>query len=120
LLRGRVLDRRTGGPLAGAVLEARGPDHKLTRTDSHGEFVFQGLAPGAYHVTLRRPASARILGANHAIQLADGVPQQLNLVVDVQPRVDPDLDRERHYQNHPCDNGVCAPYGAPPARRRLV
>jgi hypothetical protein len=36
---------------------------------------------------------------------------------------DPDEDR-RHYQNHPCvdtpQGPMCAPYGAPPARRRVV
>ncbi len=36
---------------------------------------------------------------------------------------DPDEDR-RNYQNHPCvdtpQGPMCAPYGAPPARRRIV
>jgi hypothetical protein len=36
---------------------------------------------------------------------------------------DPDEDR-RNYQNHPCvdtpQGPMCAPYGAPPARRRVV
>ena len=31
---------------------------------------------------------------------------------------------DRHYQNHPCTDTpkgpICAPYGAPPARRRVV
>ena len=36
----------------------------------------------------------------------------------------PDPDEDRHYQNHPCvdtpQGPMCAPYGAPPARRRIV
>lgn len=101
------------------MLEVRGPDKKIVRTDGRGEFVVQNLAPGAYRISIRSPASARILGPNRVIKLTDGAPQRLRLVVDLQPRIDPDDDK-RHFQNHPCDNGVCAPYGAPPARRRVV
>jgi hypothetical protein len=49
-------------------------------------------------------------------------------VADAAPVVkqlpEPDDDDRRNYQNHPCvdtpQGPMCAPYGAPPARRRVV
>ncbi len=50
-LQGRVLDRR-GGPLAGARVVGQGPNTEQVQvTDASGEYVLEGLPPGAYRVT---------------------------------------------------------------------
>ncbi len=58
--RGRVTDS-TGTALADVsvtVVEAG----RTTRTDSTGFFVIRGLAPGAYHIAIRRPGFGPIMG----------------------------------------------------------
>jgi len=48
---GRVTDRRTGDPISGALVVARGRDWAgRARTDDRGNYVIRGLRPGAYRV----------------------------------------------------------------------
>ncbi len=48
---GRVTDRRTGEPISGALVVARGREWAgRARTDERGNYVIRGLRPGAYHV----------------------------------------------------------------------
>ena len=50
-LRGTVVDERSGGPLAGAVVYATSPGFVArTISDSKGDFIFLTLLPGAYRL----------------------------------------------------------------------
>ena len=59
-LAGTVVEADSGKPLADAVVssERQGPEHRfMTATsDSAGRFAIEGLDPGVYHVTVRKPA----------------------------------------------------------------
>ncbi|HEY5952293.1 MAG TPA: carboxypeptidase-like regulatory domain-containing protein [Kofleriaceae bacterium] len=105
-IRGRVVNTATGEPLRGVSVEIRLPSGDIVYATSNqqGEFEFKNLAPGKYTVEYlsgdpREPPQGR------SVTLAEGT----GSYVDV-PIAFPEPDRG------PC----CKPYGAPPARRRIV
>ncbi|MCE9593677.1 MAG: carboxypeptidase regulatory-like domain-containing protein, partial [Planctomycetes bacterium] len=60
-LRGRVVDRDTRAPIAGAVVGERWTMHRTVRTDARGEFEFPGLATsGYYEIGVRADGYGRI------------------------------------------------------------
>lgn len=51
---GRIVDRRTGEPIAGAKVVAYGRSgRRKARTDEHGRYAIRGLRPGTYRVKAR-------------------------------------------------------------------
>lgn len=63
----------------------------------------------------------------HVEQQQAAVQQDAGVVVDApvaKQLPNDEMNEDRHYQNHPCvdtpQGPMCAPYGAPPARRRVV
>lgn len=85
-----------------------------TRTNGKGEFQFLNLAPGTYRLLPDpgyqnpRPQDGPVVQMAVAIQLVANANERTDLsVVSPQPYV---------RDTGPC----CKPYGAPPARRRVV
>lgn len=105
-IRGFVRDVDTGEPLPGVLvsLHAGDGDYRESWTDDRGEYVFVDLEPGTYTVAYV-PRHPRDSGTEVQVTLAEGAGQRADLEIEA-PR--PDLG--------PC----CKPYGAPPARRRVV
>jgi hypothetical protein len=96
-----------GQPLVGTMVELRGDDgsRAQTRTDASGTYVFPKLRPGNYVVTTMIAHNPRSGPAQRGVTVQAGVVARADF--QAQPYV-PDRG--------PC----CKPYGAPPARRRVV
>jgi carboxypeptidase family protein len=86
------------------VLEAENGTTINATTDAHGEFEFRGLEPGNYTVSYQ-PNNPRQTRATAAVTLQPEQGERAELTI-----YPPPIDRG------PC----CKPYGAPPARKRLV
>jgi hypothetical protein len=107
----RGIVRRSGPPLANTVLVDLVPldgtsGGGTVETDRQGRFVFDKLQPGHYQLQLGGHVSGREPPPSIHVDVADGSDQEVVL----QLRSPPPVDRG------PC----CKPYGAPPARRRVV
>ena len=101
-IEGSVIDRRTGAPVAGArmVLDGRA----ATLTDSSGRFRFTAVAPGTHVVQGSTPDESDAVRVSVIVEKG---PVQVVMDLKVTP---PTFD----------PNSIPKPYGAPPARRRLV
>ena len=105
-IRGTVRDASSGDPLAGVrvflVQESGASQQGLT--DERGEYVFSGLEPANY-VVRYQPNHLRQAPTEVSVTLEPEAGQRADLSVHMPA---PDVG--------PC----CKPYGAPPARRRVV
>jgi len=101
-LRGKLTHARTGAPLGGVVVEVWTTASVPTTatTSSSGEFVVSGLEPRDYTVSFVGP---------------DGVRYATSKIVEVR-----DKETVLDLAFDPVPAPVPKPYGAPPARRRLV
>lgn len=99
----------SGVPLAGHTIELQpinsgaGPQHAVT--DAQGRYAFR-VPPGEYMVSTA-PANPREMPIQQVVRLAEGASAAANLVLY---RSAPVYDR----------SNIPKPYGAPPARRRVV
>ncbi|NVB79987.1 MAG: carboxypeptidase regulatory-like domain-containing protein [Kofleriaceae bacterium] len=76
-----------------------------TKTDARGEFVFADVPPGDYQVIYEMPSR----------------PHEGPNLRDVKVEADKIVEANGRIYPHPVDTGPCCkPYGAPPARRRVV
>ena len=113
-LRGRVTVAPDGHPLVRheVRLFAQGQQARTTHTDRSGEYVFQGLPAGTYNLVVdqlppNNPRQSPRPPIRRQVHVADGASARADVTVHAPPPV---IDRG------PC----CKPYGAPPARRRVV
>lgn len=105
---GIVADALSNNPHPHAVVWYQGPDggQKQARADATGRFLIEKLAPGNYTVWTNNPGgNPRVQPPRRTVTVTAN--QSVNVTLNVQPYV-PDRG--------PC----CKPYGAPPARRRVV
>lgn len=101
---------------AGVRIVAQSADgqQRETVTNDKGEYSFLDLTPGAWTITPEpgyhghRPQDGMVMQMGATVQLAENGNLQQDLTVTPPPAYVPD--------NGPC----CKPYGAPPARRRVV
>ena len=99
VIRGRVTNADTGAPWPNAPIELHGgPQPVRTTTDRNGAYVLTGLPAGQYTI---------VVGVGARAQRAIQVIQSREQIVDVD--VPTYVRRE-----------MPKPYGAPPARRRIV
>lgn len=105
-IRGFVRDGRTGALMPNFRVMLQHPDGTITNTtsDQRGEYVFKNLAPGNY-VVHHPPTHPRQGPVGMTVLLGADKGQEADVTVYF-----PEPDRG------PC----CKPYGAPPARRRVV
>lgn len=105
-IHGVIRDARTGQPLPGfpVMLRSGGAVTQSTTSNQYGEFVFTGLTPGDY-VLEHQPNNPHQGPSQIDVSLSVDAGQQVDLPV---------------YQPEPDRGACCKPYGAPPARRRLV
>ncbi|HEU4610710.1 MAG TPA: carboxypeptidase-like regulatory domain-containing protein [Kofleriaceae bacterium] len=104
-IRGVVRD--SGGTLlSGYTVYLRWPsgETRATTSNANGEYVFGGLPPGRY-----------------AVEYRTGDPRQppASLPVELTTDTGARRDLEIFFVPYP-DTACCKPYGAPPARRRIV
>jgi hypothetical protein len=76
---GSVVDA-TGLPLAGARISLRGTADRITQSDAHGRFVFQGVPEGEYHVTADLSGFA---AGEQTVRLASGQASVVSLALTV-------------------------------------
>jgi protocatechuate 3,4-dioxygenase beta subunit len=104
-IRGLVHDG-SGTPLSGYNVYLKWPsgETRATTSNANGEYVFGGLPPGAYTVEYRT-----------------GDPRQPPASISIELSADTGVrhDLEINFVPYP-DTACCKPYGAPPARRRIV
>jgi hypothetical protein len=103
----------SGGPAAGVTVMLAGPDNlrREAATDDQGEYVFAGLLAGEYVLTFR--------GYSNHPRMAPPIQRSVVRLGDANPTVRLDIAMTvRAYRHNP--NNVPMPYGAPPARRRVV
>lgn len=105
-IRGFVRDGATGRVLPSFEVTLMGPDGSIAYaiSDRYGEYVFANLPPGEYIVQYPAP-HPRQSPLEMPVTLGTDKGQHADLTVYL-----PEPDRG------PC----CKPYGAPPARRRVV
>ena len=105
MIRG-VATRSDGRPAAGLTVQVQREDGdmKHATTNARGEFEVTGLEPGNYIVSFE-PWHPRQGPTSTPVTLHPEAGQEVSLLVPI-----PEPDRG------PC----CKPYGAPPARRRIV
>jgi hypothetical protein len=112
---------RDGYPLAGVAVHAEDENGNTVNatTGSKGEFTFVDLAPGRWRMSLdpeqydtyrysRRPQDGPMMMPDEIVMLDPGENERHDIGVSTPPPPEPDRG--------PC----CKPYGAPPARRRVV
>jgi hypothetical protein len=106
-IRGVIRDANNGHPLPGFPVELRSADGRISQqamSDQYGAYVFTGLTPGAY-----------------VVEHQSGNPRQAPMRVEVSLSVDAGQRVDIPVYMQPIDKGACCkPYGAPPARRRIV
>lgn len=104
---GTVTDARSGQPVAGATVTL---DNELVvQTDNRGHYKFPGVAPGTHAIAVSTSGNRNHGGGAYATTTvevhASLARADVQLALPV-PTFDP--------------NNIPKPYGAPPARRRLV
>jgi hypothetical protein len=107
-IEGSVVDAFSNQPIGNSVVWLQTPDgaQQQARADASGRFRFDKLAPGNYVLWSNAPGGNPRQGPQrHTVTVTAS--QSANATIAVQPYV-PDRG--------PC----CKPYGAPPARRRVV
>jgi hypothetical protein len=107
---GVVVELTSGQPIASTTVALQDQDgnSKQVQTDAKGHFIFNALAAGNYVLSTNQPGgNPRVSPTRQAVTIAG--PGTINVTLNVQT-APPNLDRG------PC----CKPYGAPPARRRVV
>ena len=106
-IRGVVRNHATAAPVIGVRVMLRADATGALMqglTDEHGEYVFSGLAPGSYTIT-NQP--------NHPRQ----APVQISVELPADTGARGDFAIAVPAPNH---SNIPMPYGAPPARRRVV
>jgi hypothetical protein len=113
-IRGVVRTTR-GVPIPGVRVHAQGPDRATSdaRTDQAGTFTLRDLAAGVYRVTFEW---------EHGVSNPRHVPpREQRLIKVVAGGTEDVVVRFEEPAPVPIDPGPCCkPYGAPPARRRVV
>ena len=108
-IEGTVTDSNSGAPLSYAqvtLVEA----NRVAQTDAQGHYTFDGVAPGTYTIrVLARSGNPRAGGAYAQASVVIGDTGGARADVQVAVPV-------YHYNPHQAP----MPYGAPPARRRIV
>jgi hypothetical protein len=109
--------REGGYRKSGITVKLRSEDGNVTldtSTNGKGEFQFLDLVPGAY-VIIAEPGY-------HNPRPQDGPVMQLPVQVQLGPNTNErrDLSLVEPMPNTPDTGPCCKPYGAPPARRRIV
>jgi hypothetical protein len=112
---------RDGHPLTGirVTAESEAGERAEALTGSKGEYELLDLAPGRWHLSLpveaydvhrysRRPQDGPMMRPDDIVQLDVGENERYDIGFSSPPPPQPDRG--------PC----CKPYGAPPARRRVV
>jgi hypothetical protein len=102
VLRGKLSDARSGAPLAGVTVEVwTTPSIPTTATtDANGDYAVRGLEAREYQVSFVGPDGVRY-AASRIVELRDS-DETLDLAIE------------------PVPMAVPKPYGAPPARKRVV
>lgn len=106
-LHGVVTDGASGQPMASWSVELVTPNGESRRAvaDANGHYVFADLDPGEYRIVFGESSHPRMAPPMQGASLQEGQ------IVQVDHAIQPT----------PVDNGPCCkPYGAPPARRRVV
>jgi hypothetical protein len=105
-IRGTLRNAANGQPLSGyqIILVSDSGQSQTAVTDPNGEYAFTGLQPANYTVSYE-PKNPHQDSAEHPITLQPEAGERADLSILIPP---PDRG--------PC----CKPYGAPPARRRIV
>lgn len=89
-----------------AKVDGSGPVQSQ-RADATGAFRFDNVPPGRYQLVAQWPARPNAPAPSRVIDVVSGTPVVVDITLPVATApVDP----------HP----IAAPYGAPPARRRVV
>ena len=106
-IEGSVIDASSNAPHSHAVVWLQGPDgQQQGRADANGKFRFDKLAPGNYVVWTNQPGgNPRQQPPRVTVTVTAGQSANANLAV---------------YPYVPDRGPCCKPYGAPPARRRVV
>ena len=106
VITGVVTDGSAPRPGVAIRVEGGGLQQPIeTRTDGNGRYQVGNLAPGTYRVTFGQANHPRQRPPQRTVQVADGS-VQVDVTIAPQPVYDP--------------SNVPKPYGAPPARRRIV
>ncbi len=93
-------------PMSGSWITLRGPNgEQRAQTDANGRYRFADLPPGNYSVEMPWNGNPHAPPPTRMVQVTAGQSATVDLTIYVPP---PDRG--------PC----CKPYGAPPARRRVV
>ena len=104
------MTNRDGGPLPEVTVTLEGMNvARAETTDADGRYSVRELAPGPYTLIFRVETNdrhGRPAPVVKQVTVADGVTETVNVVLVLYQPVD----------RGPC----CKPYGAPPARRRVV
>jgi protocatechuate 3,4-dioxygenase beta subunit len=112
-IEGTVTDTNSGSPAAYApvqLFDSTGRLAATTQTQADGRYRFVSLPPGAYHVrVMPRPMNPRVGGV--MVEVLVAVSGDQTATADVQVAVPA-------YRYNP--NQTPMPYGAPPARKRIV
>jgi hypothetical protein len=108
-LLGRVVDSSSLA-LPGVEVQIEGPEPHRVRSGRGGIFLVENLVPGTYRVIIDRRANPGDGVVEVAVELVAGTVTPMAILGDPPgPAV-----------AKPIDNACCKPYGAPPARRRVV
>jgi hypothetical protein len=109
-IEGVATDAMTGEPVAEATVRVANTTIEA-KTDEQGHYLLTGLPPGTYTVVIyggdRNP---RLRGAMGQVTVATGSRGDVSI----------DVPQMRHPGGGIGPNGTPMPYGAPPARRRIV
>jgi len=105
-IEGIVTNQATGLPIAGAVIELQSHATNKSRsavTDGNGHYAFLDVEPGDYDLIGMRSNNPRRAPQQSALTVGDGAQLHRDLKLYIQPV-----------------SNIPMPYGAPPARRRVV